>query len=188
MYVQSASARSLAVPHAGRLVVGLLRLPHMLGLFIMVFAIIGCAGSTYDKARFVRMRSIIAGSTNKLLGVSLADASKLLSLDHARWDEGYSSVPLGQLRIYHFRGFYLLLDLEVLPRGMTPDQPQSFSSSSDSDLRSNGVWWVANFYPSLHIDSVKDPRKRMSNYWDGVQAGFRLRTDEARRFRSLTNR
>jgi len=134
------------------------------------------------------MQSTIDGSTNKLLGVSLTDASNLLSLDGARWDEGYTSVPLGQLRIYHFRGFYLLLSLQVLPRGMTPDQPQSFSWSSDSELRSNGVWWVANFYPALHVDGNDDPRMRMSNYWDRVHAGFRQRNEEMTKSKSKTEK
>jgi hypothetical protein len=157
-------------------------------LVCAIFAMIGCADSGYDKARFDRMQGTIDGSTNKLLGVSLAEASKLLSLDGARWDEGYTSVPLGQLRVYHFRGFYLLLSLQVLPRGMTPDDPQSFSWSSDSELRSNGVWWVASFYPALHVDRLDDPQTRMSNYWDGVHAGFRKRTEEMKILRSGTNK
>lgn len=130
------------------------------------------------------MQSAVDGSTNKLLGVSLSDASKLLSLDGAKWDEGYTSVPLGQLRIYHFRGFYLLLNLQVLPRGITPDSPQPFSLDGESQLRSNGVWWVANFYPDLQIDGLTDPKKRMSNYWDKVHAGFRERNEEMKMSKS----
>jgi hypothetical protein len=165
-----------------------MRPPRIFLLVCLVFAMSGCVRSSYDQTQFDRMQSTIDGSTNKLLGVSLTDASRLLGLDGARWDEGYTSVPLGQERIYHFRGFYLLLSLQILPRGMTPDQPRSFGWSSDSELRSNGVWWVADFYPALHVDGLDDPQMRMSNYWDKVHAGFRQRTDELKKVRSETNK
>jgi hypothetical protein len=154
-------------------------------LFVAAFAVTSCVDSGYDKARYNRMQLSIDGSTNKLLGLSLTDASRVLSLKGARWDEGYTSVPLGQLRIYHFRGFYLLLSLEVRPQGITQDKPQPFSHS---DLRSNGVWWVANFHPALHIDGLDEPSKRMTNYWDRVNAGFRAREEEMKRLKSKTNR
>jgi hypothetical protein len=132
----------------------------------------------YDKTRHDRMQRIIDGSTNKLLGSSLPDASRWLSLENVKWDEGYTSVPFGQLRVYHFKGFYLLLDLRVLPRGITPGSDYTFSVRGNSELRSNGVWWVANFYPSLHIDGIDDPKERMSNYWEQVHAGFGERTKQ----------
>ncbi len=110
----------------------------------------------FDDARYERMRRVIDSSPNKLLGTSLTNAEKLLSLENVKWDEGYTSVPFGQLRVYHFRGFYLLLSLET---------------------RSQNVK-VANFDPSLHIDGITDPKERMSNYWEQVHAGFEKRTEE----------
>ncbi len=154
-----------------------------IGILPAMVLLAGCmdlsgAETRYDKACHDRMQRVIDGSTNKLLGVSLPDASRLLSLGNVKWDEGYTSVPLGQLRVYHFKGFYLLLSLQVLPRGITPGSDYSFSVRGDSELRSNGVWWVANFYPSLHIDGMDDPKARMSNYWEQVHAGFAKRTKQ----------
>ena len=157
-------------------------------LFVVAFALTSCVGSGYDKARYNQMQGAIDGSTNELLGISLEDASQTLSLEGVRWDEGYTSVLLGQQRIYHFRGFYLLLNLEVLPHGITPDKPYEFSVNSVSELRSNGVWWVANFYPALHVDGLTAPSKRMTNYWDRVHAGFRERAEEMRQLRSQKNK
>lgn len=131
----------------------------------------------YDKTHYDQMQRAIDGSTNKLLGVSLQDASKLLSLENVKWDEGYTSVPRGQLRLYHFKGFYLMLSLQAFPRGITPESHGQFSVN-ESELRTNGVWWVANFYPALDIDGIDDPKERMSNYWEQVHAGFEKRTEE----------
>ena len=153
---------------------------------VVLFALSGCSEPGYDKARYEQMKRVIDGSTNELLGVSLADASKLLSLDGANWDKGYTSVPLGQLRIYHFRGFYLMLSLNVLPPGITPTNRQNFAIGPE--LERTGIWWVANFYPALHIDKLTDPRKRMEDYWHGVQKGFRERTEEMKKLRGETNR
>jgi hypothetical protein len=154
-----------------------------IGILITLIFLSGCmdswgADARYDKTRYGQMQRTIDGSTNKLLGISLQDASRLLSLENVKWDEGYTSVPFGQLRIYHFKGFDLMLSLRAFPRGITPDSHQSFNVRSDSELRSNGVWWVANFYPSLHIDGIDDPKERMSNYWEQVHAGFEERTEE----------
>ncbi len=156
---------------------------HWIGVLAALVLLFGCAGLwgadvRYDKPRHDRMQRTIDGSTNKLLGVPLPDASRWLSLENVKWDEGYTSVPFGQLRVYHFKGFYLLLELRVLPRGITPGSDYSFSVRGDSELRSNGVWWVADFYPSLHIDGIDDPKERMSNYWKEIHAGFGQRTKQ----------
>ena len=135
------------------------------------------ADAKYDKTRYDQMQHVIDADTNKLLGISLQNASKLLSLENVKWDEGYTSVPRGQLRVYHFPGFCLLLSLQKFPRGITPDSHGQFSIN-DSELRSNSVRWVANFYPALHIDGIANPKERMSNYWEQVHAGFEKRTEE----------
>ena len=154
-----------------------------MGILSALVWLFSCAGLwsadvKYDKTRHGRMQHVIDGSTNKLLGVSLPDVSRLLSLENVKWDEGYTSVPLGQLRVYHFKGFYLLLSLQALPRGITPGSDYSFNVRGDSELRSNGVWWVADFYPALHIDGLGDPKERMSNYWEQIHAGFKQRTEQ----------
>jgi hypothetical protein len=102
----------------------------------------GCRDHTYDVVRYHKMQQVIEGSTNKLLDRRLTDVSRLLVLDSVPWDEGYSNYPLGQYRIYHFKGFWLGLHLAVLPPGISPRNRQGFSFV-EADLRRNGVWWVA---------------------------------------------
>ena len=127
----------------------------------------------FDRTRYDHVQRIIDTSTNKLLGTSMTEATRLLSLENIKWDEGYTSVPHGQLRMYRFRGFYLLLSVQLFPRKVAPGSPEPFS---ESELRSNGVWRVANFYPALHIDGITDPQLRISNYWAQLHIGFAERT------------
>ena len=127
------------------------------------------------------MERTIQGSTNMMMGMAFADASKLLSLQAVAWDEGYCNMPLGQSRIYHFDGFSFHVTLEVRPPGFAPGSTQAFSGMR-----------VADFWPRLEVDRLKDPRTRMSNYWDNVNASFRMRGAEMkaieRKMQQGTNR
>jgi len=165
-------------------------MPRILTLTLAAIALMSSCGiPDYDKARYEMIERAIAQSTNMLAGLSLTEVSRLLSLGDVRWDEGYTNVPLGQERIYHFPGFCLHLHLEVLPQGITPGA-ETFSYV-EPELRSNGVWWVSHRWPMLGIDRLNDPRTRMSNYWDNVHAGFRRRGLELKvikeRMRAETN-
>lgn len=142
----------------------------VLGLVMMCW---GCGVPDYDKPAYEKRERAILQSTNMLAGMALTQATKLLSLEGVPWDEGYCNMPLSQARIYHFRGFSLHLVLEVRPPGITPGSTQSFGYIGEGELRSNGVWWVASFWPHLDIDRLNDPRTRMSNYWVNVHASFR---------------
>jgi hypothetical protein len=139
----------------------------------------GCGVHDYDRATYDRMERALLQSTNMMAGMSLADASKLLSLEGVPWDEGYCNMPESQARIYHFRGFSLDLTLEVLPAGITPRSKQEYSFTAQ-ELRTNGVWWVSTSWPHLVIDRLDNPRTRMSNYWDNVHASFRRRSAEVK--------
>ena len=162
--------------------------PMLAGVLV---AMCSCDVGRYDKARYEMIESTIAQSTNMLAGLSLTEVSKLLSLGDVRWDEGYCNAPLCQERIYHFQGFCMHLQLEVRPQGITPDSAEGFSYV-ESELRSNGVWWVSHRWPQLKIDRLDDPRTRMSNYWDNVHAGFRRHGLELKitqqRMRAETNK
>ena len=156
----------------------------VLGL-CLVFS--GCGRPSYDKARYEKMEAVMLRSTNMLAGIPLAEASRLLALEGARWNEGYSNVPLGQERIYHFDGFCLRLDLEVLPPGIMPGSKKPFHYV-EQQLRTNGVWWVAKSWPRLEIDRLEDAATRMSNYWDNAQASFRRRGAEQKIIQAIMRR
>jgi len=106
----------------------------------LVVACWGCGVPDYDKPAYEKRERALLQSTNMLAGITLTQASKLLSLEGVPWDEGYCNMPLSQARIYHFRGFSLNLILEVRPPGITPGSTQSFSYMGEAGLRSNGVW------------------------------------------------
>ena len=146
-------------------------------LICAVAFLVGCGIRDYDRATYHRMERAILQSTNMMAGMSLAEASKLLSLEGVPWDEGYCNKPESQARIYHFRGFSFQLVLDVLPAGITPGSKQEYSFT-EQELRTNGVWWVSTSWPHLVIDRIDEPRTRMSNYWDNVHAGFKRRNVE----------
>ena len=132
----------------------------------------GCSENGYDRVRYDKMQRVIESSPSNMLGMSLSNASRLLSLEGVPWDRGYDNYPLGEWRLYHLPGFYLALHLEVLPPGITPRSTQSFSYQ-DAHLRQTGVWWVGQWKPSLSVDKLTDPKKRMSNHWAEVERGLK---------------
>jgi len=156
-------------------------------LIVVLSTLAARAEPDYDKARFEQIQTVINSSTNKLLGKSLDEVSDLLSLKGVPWDTGYTSYPLGEARIYHFRGFYLYLHLEILPKDVTPSKREGFSYT-EPELRKNGVRWLAAFDPFVHEDGLTNRAERMTNYWVAVDAGFKKRNEEMKRFESRTNK
>ena len=135
------------------------------------------AGPDYDKTRYDQMETLINSSTNHLLGKSLDEVSDLLSLKGAPWDAAYTSYPSGEARIYHFRGYYLYLHLEILPKGTSPTNHLGVSFTAE-ELQKSGVRWLAAFYPFVDVDGLTNRAERMTNYWEAVDVGFRKRYEE----------
>ena len=139
----------------------------------------------YDKARYDRMRSVIdtwiEGSKGKTLMIPFAEAERQLSLEGVQWSEAYTSVPRGEARIYHFRGFYL--DLELDKR--LPDNPPFWTSE---DIEKRGQWYVYHFHPALFIDGLDDPEQRMNRYRAAMSESFRRRDEEGKRSRNVEER
>ena len=129
----------------------------------------------YDKARYDGMKSVIdswiEASKGSTLKVPFSEAERRLSLGGVEWSKAYTNAPHSEMRIYHFHGFYLMLDLTRL----MPDNPPMWTSE---DLQKRGEWYVHYFYPALHIDGLDDPEKRMSNYWAALSESFRMRNEE----------
>ena len=145
-----------------------------IAVLLVTVALMGCSDPGFDKTRYNKMRHVIQGSTSNMLGMTFADASRLLSLEGVNWERGYDNYPLGEWRIYHFRGFYLGLHLSVRPQGVLLGQ--GYSITNEPELRGNGVWWVDSWKPFLQIDKLTDPKQRMSNHWAKVEEGFRVRS------------
>lgn len=135
------------------------------------------AGPDYDKTRYDQIEALINSSTNHLLGKSLDEVSDLLSLKGVPWDTGYTSYPFGETRIYHFRGYYLHLHLEILPKGTSPTNHLGVSFTEE-ELQKSGVRWLAAFYPFVRVDGLTNRVERVTNYWAAVGVGFRKRNEE----------
>ena len=104
----------------------------------------------------------------------MADVTKLLGLEDVPWDEEDPGAPLGEVRIYHFDGFYLRVRLEILPAGLTPGNWKEFRATEEQ-LRRDGVRWLAHQSPFVRIDNLTDPKARMTKYGDGVSEGWAAR-------------
>jgi len=158
---------------AGRYCLGSMkraRTSILLGFSLLLGA---CGVPHYDRVRYQQMEQVIIQSTNMLAGISLADASRLLNLQGVLRDKAYTPEPRAEVRFYHFQGFYLGLDLTTLPRG-------GDSSPGTGDAGERKALWVGSSWPQLCIDRLNDPKIRMSNYWDNLNASFRRRGAETK--------
>ena len=91
----------------------------------------------YDKERYTQIRGAIAADPKHLLGKSLDEVTKALSLEDVPWDDSAVKSP-GMYRIYHFRGFASDVTLELLPPGITPDSNRAWTANGE-ELRLHGV-------------------------------------------------
>jgi hypothetical protein len=115
----------------------------------------------YDKDRYTQIRKAIEADQQHLLGKSLDDVSKELSLEDVPWDDDDSfQRAAGTYRIYHFRGFALYVTLELLPAGITPRSIER-GSYTEAELQRHGVLWLAHQYPFVRIDGIRDGKERM---------------------------
>ncbi len=121
------------------------------------------------RRRFHSIDAVIEADNKHLLGKSLKEVCDLLDLNEVPWDEGYGGYH--EMRIYHFPGFFLMLELELLPPGITPTSRQPYSFT-DAGLKKDGVRWLASQYPALQADGVYDRKERMELYWKGVNDEF----------------
>ena len=150
----------------------------LLNMMLACVSIVPTAQSeqSYNKARHDEMQGVInswiRSSKGKTLQIPFVEAEKQLSLEQVKWSKAYTNVPDGEMRIYHFRGFYLILHLVKL----LPDHPPMWTSD---DLQKRGQWYVYYFYPALHVDGLDDPEMRMRNYWAALSESFRRRNEEA---------
>src|SRR5262249_10933182 len=118
----------------------------------------GCGFPGYDKPRYSETEQATLKGSNGLVGLPAAEATTLLRLQHVRWDAGCLPQTDDQLRIYHFRGFFLELPLtHHLPR------PKTNTATGSVELSDDRNWWVAPPGPALHIDRIGSSGVRMSN-------------------------
>ena len=119
----------------------------------------------YDKQRYQQFRTAIATDPKHLLGKPLDEITKALSLEDVPWDD--ASVQQGwQHRMYHFRGFALVLDVD---RELPAESPLRGGAYTQEDLQRYGVLKIAHQVPALRIDGVNDRQERMRRFWKAFE-------------------
>ncbi|MHB8902481.1 MAG: hypothetical protein ACYC6Y_27280 [Thermoguttaceae bacterium] len=149
------------------LVLTLLFAASGVGLAVWVQGLPTSWTADYDKERYTQIRGAIVADTNHLLGKSLDEVTKALSLEDVPWDDSAVQREPGMNRIYHFRGFALHITLQLLPPGITPDSNQPWSANGE-ELRRHGVLWLAHGQPFVQIDGINDRQERMKRFWKAV--------------------
>jgi hypothetical protein len=140
-------------------------------VFLIVVIPANVRAKESDDKRRREIETAINADPKKLLGTTLADVTKRLKLEKVSWDKGYTNYPNGEMRIYHFPGYYLGIHLVLLLSGITPNSHKSYSTSTD-ELHRNGIRWLDGFYPFIRVDNLSDPKERMKRYWKEVHRGF----------------
>ena len=135
----------------------------------------------YDKARYNEIYDAIEADPQHLLGARFDEVSNELRLDHVPWDDIATQVPMGKLRMYHFRGFRLYVTLMLLPQGITPSVKQW--NTTPEELERHGVLWLAPHPPFVLIDGIQTQRERMEQYWKQMDEMCRQMNAEMERKR-----
>jgi hypothetical protein len=141
----------------------------------------------YDRARYYEIRRAIDADPRHLLGRPFDEASRRLRLEDVPWDDiAFQSEP-GSVRLYHFRGFSLVVTLRSLPAGIPPDR-QGPWAPTDEELSRPRVLWLAHQYPVLQIDGVGDRKERMRRLWKLVEEECERINAEMQRKRRTNDR
>jgi hypothetical protein len=117
----------------------------------------------YDRARYVGIRRAIDADPHHLLGRRFDEVSRNLRLEEVPWDDVAIQQASGMVRLYHFRGFSLMVTLDSLPAGITPGGQTPWTGfGEESDRRV--VLWLAHQEPALWIDGISTREERMRQY------------------------
>jgi hypothetical protein len=177
-----AKSRWLAFTRAKLLVLALVFTACAVGLAVWIRPLPLSWTADYDKERYTQIRRAIAADPQHLLGKSLEEVTKALSLEGVPWDDAALQREPGMDRIYHFRGFALHVTLRVLPPGITPNSNQAWSANGE-ELRLHGVLWLAHQYPFVRIDGINDRQERMKRFWKAADEECERINAEMRRRR-----
>lgn len=126
------------------------------------------SGLSYDKARADEIIAVLKFLfKDKNNAVPFDQAVNLLRLEGVSWDDVTINAYRGgdQTRMYHFRGFYLVVSLQK----QIPGNPDS---RDFNEIDNKGIVYVHNL-PSVHIDGLEDPKERMRLHDEAVAESVR---------------
>ena len=134
----------------------------------------------HDKAMYARISKAIAADPRHLSGKRLYDFIREMDLEDIPWDDANVQNQAGSLRIYHFRGFNLYVNLSVPPEHWQHRGPESIllEQGSLEEKRQARDWLRIGSRPFAHIDGINSREERMRKYWAEVNESLRRRQRE----------
>jgi hypothetical protein len=138
----------------------------------------------YDRGRYAEIRRAIDSDPRQLGSRPFDEVSRKLRLEEVPWDDVSLQELPGTVRLYHFRGFSLQINVGRLPPGITPDDIGKVRwTDSIEELNRHGVLWTGQQAPWLRIDSVGDRKERMRRFWRDAEEGCKRINAEMERKR-----
>ena len=140
-------------------------------LCISPFSALFSEEKEYDKIKLEEIKKYLGEKPEELFGTPIDKFIKDLKLSNTEWNYGYTNIPNGELRIYHFDGFCLHVHLTILPKDIEYKNWKSYSSTQ-KELKDNGIRYLSDFTSYTQIDYIKRADTRMNEYWIAVYKGF----------------
>ena len=133
----------------------------------------------HDKAMYARISKAIAADPKHLSGKRLYEFIRELDLEDIPWDDANVQNQAGSLRIYHFRGFNLYVNLSVPVEHWQHRGPERIllEQGSLEEKRQARDWLRIGSGPFAHIDGINSREERMRKYWAEVNESLRRKNE-----------
>jgi hypothetical protein len=135
----------------------------------------------HDKAMYARISKAIAGDPKHLSGTRLYDFIRELDLEDIPWDDANCQNSAGSVRIYHFRGFWLRVNLTVPFEHWRREggvERILLEQGSLEEKRQARDWLLIENQPFALIDGINSREERMRKYWAEVNESLRKINEE----------
>ena len=129
----------------------------------------------HDKAMYARISKAIAADPRHLSGKRLYEFIRELDLEDIPWDDANLQDFAGSVRIYHFRGFMLTVNLYVPFEHWRHRGPEwiLLEQGSLEEKRQARDWLRIGGRPFAHIDGINSREERMRKYWAEANESLR---------------
>ena len=133
----------------------------------------------YDREHYTQIRRGITSDPEHLLGKPFEEVSRELSLDNVPWDDvALQERGAAEVRMYHFRGFYLHVYLDILPVEIMPNSDETWTST---ELKSHKALRLDGRRTFVRIDGIGDPKEQMEQWKKAVEESERRDEEERTR-------
>jgi hypothetical protein len=134
----------------------------------------------HDKAMYARISKVIAADSRHLSGKRLYDFIREQDLEDIPWDDANLQNWAGSVRIYHFRGFKLTVNLYVPFEHWRHRGPERIllEQGSLEEKRQFRDWLLIESGPFALIDGINSREERMRKFWAEVNESLRQINEE----------